>query len=597
MLKLRNSSRHTKLNKFFRNTSILLFIAVFSFATITLPVRAIPATVLLGGNEWFGGAGVNVCDSSTQPTCGGEAHVGGWSENWWQCVELAQRLYQKYGWHSGIFGGVERAYQIYDNASSLNMSRQANGNVVSIVPGDMIVHAPDMPYSDGAGHVSIVDSVNGSIVNVVEQNTANDQPRATYSWTNNTLSRAGTGTIKGVVHDPGNLSMPTTPMPNPDSDNDGIGDAADWCPEIPGSILNYGCPRPNSQKMVGDFNNDGRADLAAFFDYGGGNLGLFTWNGQADGKYGAPDKKWQATSGWEATRITPVGTGDFDGDTHQDVAAFFNYGNGESRLFVWYGNGNGSFAAASSAWHASSGWDGARITPGGLGDFNNDGRTDITAFFNYGGGQTALFAWNGQANRSFTAPTKHWEALSGWDTRRLSTGTAGDFNGDGYQDVAAFFDYGGTSMGAFIWSGSSTGALTIQPRAWFVASGWENKRVIPAGASDFNKDGRADLAAFFDYGGGNSALFTWSGQTDSKFGAADKKWQATSGWDGTRITPLGSADFNGDSNADVTALFDYGGTSTGAFIWSGNGSGSFTLLSRAWFAASGWESSRIIPNR
>ena len=384
---------------------------------------------------------------------------------------------------------------------------------------------------------------------------------------------------------------------DPDGDGDTVNDGSDWCPLIVGLVINYGCPRPNSQRMTADFNKDGRADVAAFFDYGSGNSALFTWNGQADGKLSPPDKKWQATSGWEGVRLIPIGTGDFDGDTNQDIASFFNYGNGALGLFVWYGNGNGSFTSASSSWFAGSGWDGARIKPGGVGDFNQDGRADVTAFFNYGGSQTALFAWNGQTSRVFTVPSKRWEALSGWDARRLSTGVSGDFNGDGYQDVTAFFDYGGTSTGVFVWGGNGTGSLTLLPRSWFAASGWDSVRIIPAGASDFNQDGRSDVAVFFDYGGGNSALLTWNGRADGLLDAPDKKWQATSGWDAYRITPFGSADFNGDGKQDVSAFFDYGGSSTGAFLWSGNGSGSFSLLPRSWFAASGWDSARIIPNR
>ncbi|HEU5121513.1 MAG TPA: CHAP domain-containing protein, partial [Candidatus Saccharimonadales bacterium] len=179
---------------------VVAFVLVIGMAQ---PAQA-SAPVLLYGSQWLNGQGVNVCDGSTDPYCGGELHVGGWSANWWQCVELAQRLYQKMGWHGGIFSGVNYAYQIYDLAGNLGMTRQANGSISSIVPGDMIIHGSDTPYSGGAGHVSIVDRVEGSSVYAVEQNTYNDQPRASYTWSGGTISRPGTGTLRGVVHDPGN---------------------------------------------------------------------------------------------------------------------------------------------------------------------------------------------------------------------------------------------------------------------------------------------------------------------------------------------------------------------------------------------------------
>ncbi|MGQ0778414.1 MAG: hypothetical protein ACT4NY_29070, partial [Pseudonocardiales bacterium] len=105
------------------------------------------APVVLNANQWFGGAGVAVCASSTDPVCGGQQHVGGWSGNWWQCVELAQRFYQTKGWHSGIFSNVSYAYQIYDKAAALGITRQGNSGISSIRPGDMIVHGPNAsPY-------------------------------------------------------------------------------------------------------------------------------------------------------------------------------------------------------------------------------------------------------------------------------------------------------------------------------------------------------------------------------------------------------------------------------------------------------------------
>ncbi|HMH69939.1 MAG TPA: CHAP domain-containing protein, partial [Candidatus Saccharimonadales bacterium] len=200
----------------FRALVVILSLALMGTIGVTTPAYA-SAPVLLSGSQWLGGNGANVCAPSTDMTCGGQAHVGGWSANWWQCVELAQRLYQMRGWHNGIFSGVNYAYQIYDRASILGMSSQANGSIGSIVPGDMIVHGSNEPYSGGAGHVSIVNSVVGSTINVIEQNTYNNDPTGQYSFSGSTLTRSGSGTIRGVVHDGDNHSIatPVTPDPTP----------------------------------------------------------------------------------------------------------------------------------------------------------------------------------------------------------------------------------------------------------------------------------------------------------------------------------------------------------------------------------------------
>src|SRR5690348_4446730 len=144
-----------------RNRAILVLMAMvaslFPVALSTSPALA-DATPLVSATDWLDGHAVNVCGSSTDTTCGGETHVGGVSSNWYQCVELAQRLYYARGWYTaggGIFSGVSNAYDIYDNAASLGMTREANGSITSIVPGDMIVHTS--ADGGGAGHVSIVD--------------------------------------------------------------------------------------------------------------------------------------------------------------------------------------------------------------------------------------------------------------------------------------------------------------------------------------------------------------------------------------------------------------------------------------------------------
>jgi hypothetical protein len=169
------------------------------------------APVLLSGSAWLDGEGVNVCTNNngggSDPSCGGETQIGNVTGAYWQCVELAQRLYTARGWHSGIFSGVPYgAYQIYDAVSANSMTRQANGSITSIVPGDMIIHGTDEPYSGGAGHVAIVDYISGSTVYTVSQNTYNDQPVGTYTLSGGTLTKSGSGTIRGVVHDPNNTN-------------------------------------------------------------------------------------------------------------------------------------------------------------------------------------------------------------------------------------------------------------------------------------------------------------------------------------------------------------------------------------------------------
>jgi hypothetical protein len=201
-----------------RSALLSLALLVGSAGAIPLSISpasakaAVPGTVLLAGSQWFGGAGVPVCNPKWT-TCGGQAAVGSAG----QCVELAQRFYQARGWHRGVFPSVAGAIDIYTGAARLGMTRQAQGAITNVVPGDMLVlSGGGTKLADGrlAGHVAIVDSItinaDGSrTLNTVNQNAK--VVRQAARWHAGTVdSFWATHKFAGVVHDPDNHNTGTS---------------------------------------------------------------------------------------------------------------------------------------------------------------------------------------------------------------------------------------------------------------------------------------------------------------------------------------------------------------------------------------------------
>jgi hypothetical protein len=349
---------------------------------------------------------------------------------------------------------------------------------------------------------------------------------------------------------------------------------------------------------AGDVNGDGYADVivgAPFFDHGERDEGrAFVYYGSSSGMGTVPN--WVAEGGMSGDWFgRSVGTaGDVNGDGYDDIIIGSspigpgNHGHG-GQVFVFYGSADG--LEPTPGWTAESGqpadWFGASV--GTAGDVNGDGFDDvIVGAYDFDHGQRdegRAFVYDGSpsgpsAIPSWTAESNQEEALFG-----QAVGTAGDVNGDGYDDVIVgsfYFNGGQTEEGrAFVYQGSSRGlgstpawtAEGDQTRAWY---GWS------AGtAGDINGDGYADVivgARYFDKGQANEGrAFVYQGSASGLSVAAN--WTAqgdqADAWFGWSVAT--ARDVNADGFDDVivgAAGYDDSFEDSGrAFVYHGSAGG------------------------
>ncbi len=125
-----------------------------------------------------------------------------------------------------------------------------------------------------------------------------------------------------------------------DRDQDGVPDTSDRCPDQPGSAATGGCP-------------DTDGDAVA--DYGGGLTKGWVFPGTPTGLSNKSTVFWDSGLGnWETNRTRFVG-GDFNGDGRTDVAAFYDYGSGLTKGWVFPGTPTGLSNKSTVFWDSGLG--------------------------------------------------------------------------------------------------------------------------------------------------------------------------------------------------------------------------------------------------
>jgi hypothetical protein len=258
-----------------------------------------------------------------------------------------------------------------------------------------------------------------------------------------------------------------------------------------------------SNIVFGDFNGDGKVDIAFVACNSSSNpcsVGIILGNG--DGTF-QKERYYD-----QASVITGIAVGDFNGDGILDIVAANFYGQTVDLLL---GNGDGTFQEPLSTEIS--------VNTGSVAvaDLNGDGKLDVVATDYYGSQVIVLL---GKGNGTFQTPKPYAEGSS-----YASDVTVADLRGVGKLDVVTM----DSTNGVYVLLGNGDGTFQTAANVFTLPSS-----DVPGGmaVADINGDGKPDLVVSDET----------AGQLYVSLGNGDGTFQAPASYP-TGTTPVGRLEF------------------------------------------------------
>jgi len=317
-----------------------------------------------------------------------------------------------------------------------------------------------------------------------------------------------------------------------------------------------------SVSNAGDVNDDGYDDVIvgawgnSSSGYGTGRASIYLGGPSMDS---VADLNIFGTGFYDYLGISVSGAGDVNNDSYDDVivGAFEAYDGGTGYACIYFG-GPSMDGTPDVTLYGESGYDNFSISVSAAGDVNGDGYDDVMvgADGNDAGGDEAgrAYIYFGGSSMNNAADV----VLSGaraHDHFGMSVSTAGDLNGDSYDDVivgapcnflgasdmgSAFIYFGGSSM-------DSTADLNLSGTAKYDQFG-----VSVSDAGDVNNDGYDDAIVGADEyylpGPGHAYLYLGGPAMDN---ASDVTFAGPAVWDIYGISVSSAGDVNNDGYDDM----------------------------------------------
>lgn len=354
--------------------------------------------------------------------------------------------------------------------------------------------------------------------------------------------------------------------------------------------LNYNPGKITDKIVSGDFDGDGETDIAAFYNTDNNTGRIDLWlKRNGENAFDFYEKAWDYPYWYPVANFTNrVVAGDFDGDNKDEIAVFFDYGNGDTRIHVWNLQNN-TFNESSwnpGWWRSYSGYTASLINDMVVaGDFNGDGKDDIAAFYE-NGVQSSLHVFI-STGMNFNSPQTSWSSGTFPSTNFKGRVIAGDFDGNNKDEIAVLYQNNSTNCVWYVWKKRTTSNL-MDRYNWRSLTSYTanhtNKMIV---TGDFNNDNKDDIATFYDDWGTGVYLHVFQ-SSGAGFYSGETWWSNNSWYPSKNITGrVVSGKFGGDNRSDIAVFFMFSETpSVRSHIWLAKSNNTFSFaydLGYLWF--------------
>ncbi|OUJ74463.1 M64 family metallopeptidase [Hymenobacter crusticola] len=251
--------------------------------------------------------------------------------------------------------------------------------------------------------------------------------------------------------------------------------------------------KPNDRFYIGDFNGDGKDEVAVFngSDWGMEYLGLLADDGKNGLKLIA--RYDNTMPNWDFKKDDQFFVADFNGDGKKDLIVF----NGTNWSMPYLGMLQCSGTGFSLVRRYDGNFAGWQMTAGDkfyVGDFDGDGKQDLYVF-NGDNWSIPYLAMHRSTGNAYTMVKRYDANLAGWNMTKGDKFYPGDFNGDGKTDLYVF--NGENWSIAYLAMMASNGAAVSMTRRYDGnAPGWQMRKNDQHYVAEISGDNKADLFVY-----------------------------------------------------------------------------------------------------